>query len=278
MNSVLVQELERYNALVNLITSSLTELLKTLRGEQLASAATEQLFGPVLLGEVPERWLKVSYPSQRTLAGYIADLRRRLVTFESWVAEGAPTVFWLPAFYSPQSFLTALLQDHARRDQIEIDRLVFSFEFEDQGPLDGDDGSSKAWRSLYTRPPSDGAFVTGLSLEGAAWRSSERCLGESTPGQLHSVMPVVHLQPTELPEEASEHSSAGRLGPSSAAADSLSPASTYECPLYRTAARRGALSTTGHSTNFVTYVPLPCGEESAAHWTKRGVALLCAPP
>lgn len=82
MNSVLVQELERYNALVSLITSSLSELLKTLRGEQLASAATEQLFGPVLLGEVPGQWLKVSYPSQRTLAGYIADLRRRLTTFE----------------------------------------------------------------------------------------------------------------------------------------------------------------------------------------------------
>ena len=63
MNSVLVQELERYNALVKLITTSLASLLMTLSGEQLASTATEQLFGPVLLGDVPERWLKVSYPS-----------------------------------------------------------------------------------------------------------------------------------------------------------------------------------------------------------------------
>ena len=53
------------------------------------------------------------------------------MTFELWVAEGAPTVFWLPAFYSPQSFLTALLQDHARQEHIEIDRLTFSFEFEE---------------------------------------------------------------------------------------------------------------------------------------------------
>lgn len=63
MNSVLVQELERFNVLVQLIASSLTSLLKTLNGEELASTATEQLFAAVLLGEVPERWLKVSYPS-----------------------------------------------------------------------------------------------------------------------------------------------------------------------------------------------------------------------
>jgi dynein heavy chain len=109
MNSVLVQELERYNALVKLVTTSLEGLLKTLSGEQLASAATEQLFGPVLLGDVPERWLKVSYPSQKSLAGYIADLCRRLAIFENWVSDGPPTVFWLPGFYSPQSFLTAIL-------------------------------------------------------------------------------------------------------------------------------------------------------------------------
>lgn len=259
MNSVLVQELQRYNSLVELIVSSLASLLKTLHGEQLASTATEQLFGSVLLGEVPERWLKVSYPSQRSLTGYITDLRQRLATFESWVSNGPPTVFWLPGFYSPQSFLTAVLQDHARRRHVEIDRLSFVFEFEDRSPLDIEGGSPNAWQRLHPRAPADGTLVTGLFLEGAAWSSSEKCLTESASGQLHSAMPVIKLKPATPSERIARE----QHGPN-----------VYECPLYRTAARRGALSTTGHSTNFVTYVALPCGTEPPAHWTKRGAALL----
>ena len=88
-------------------------------------------------------------------------------------------MFWLPCFFFPQAFLTAVLQDHARRFRYEIDRLCFTFEFMDS---DYSEQIESALRSNDQTEPAAGALVYGLYLEGAAWQQARKCLGESAPG------------------------------------------------------------------------------------------------
>ena len=57
--------------------------------------------------------------------------------------------------------------------------------------------------------------------------------------------------------------------------DEIEPRRHYSCPVYKTSDRRGILATTGHSTNFVTFMRMPIAEDSTPeHWVERGCAML----
>ncbi len=49
----------------------------------------------------------------------------------------------------------------------------------------------------------------------------------------------------------------------------------YNCPVYRTAERKGLLATMGHSTNFLMVIRLP-SDQPEWQWTLRGVCMLCS--
>ena len=74
-------------------------------------------------GSIPSNWRKISYPSQSSLSKYLSDLSERIEFFRGWITRGKPDSFWLGGFFFPQSFLTAILQNFARKNGITVDQV-----------------------------------------------------------------------------------------------------------------------------------------------------------
>merc|ERR1719359_688441 len=114
MNTVLRQELARFNRLLSVIQTSLTSVRKALKGLVVMSSTLEGVSRDMFFGRVPSLWLKASYPSLKPLGGFVADLTQRTDFLDEWIAKGTPKIFWLSGFYFTQSFLTGVMQNFAR--------------------------------------------------------------------------------------------------------------------------------------------------------------------
>ncbi|XP_065680811.1 dynein axonemal heavy chain 3 isoform X1 [Hydra vulgaris] len=241
MNTVLKQELIRFNRLIKIVRTSLVDIQKVIKGQVVISSELEDMFNSMLVGKIPTAWATKSYPSLKPLGSYIADLLERLNFFNDWINNGIPKVFWISGFYFTQSFLTGVSQNFARKYHLPIDHVCFQFFIIKK---DAD----------LSKKPDDGVYAKGLYLEAARWDHEKHKLGESFSKVLHDEMPTMWLLPSEKRK--------------------INSYPCYNCPLYKTSARRGTLSTTGHSTNFVMYMKLP-SDKDENHWVNRGVALLC---
>ncbi|KAM8972622.1 dynein axonemal heavy chain 2 [Pelodytes ibericus] len=238
LNVVLLQEIQRYNALLNTIRSSLLDLEHGIHGLVVMSAELEEIFTCIHDARVPPLWEKV-YPSLKPLAAWTRDLALRIEMFARWAETAHPPVlYWLSAFTFPTGFLTAVLQNAARQNNISVDSLSWEFIV------------STVDDNNLVYPPKDGVWIRGLYLEGAGWDKKNSCLIEAEPMQLVCPLPTVHFRPTESKKKSSK--------------------GLYSCPCYYYPVRSG----TSGRASFVIGVDLRTGAVSAEHWIKRGTALL----
>uniref|UniRef100_K3WA67 Dynein heavy chain n=1 Tax=Globisporangium ultimum (strain ATCC 200006 / CBS 805.95 / DAOM BR144) TaxID=431595 RepID=K3WA67_GLOUD len=335
---VLQQELAKCHLLLQYVHERLDAVQKAIQGLVVMSHCIEDVVRSLAMHQVPLEWQRkdgtatissvmasTASSTSPPLGHWVTQLLFRYEFLHHWLSNGAPphNVFPLPIFCFPQGFFTAILQRHARKYLIPIHHLEFQFVVvahaldelpsgsslstdsaqSDNNGDRGDDNDEEPEASL------DGAYISGMFLEGAQWNEDKRMLCDPEPGVMHHVMPIIHVLPHSIAPLTPGASAPSNVNPTTAASRAKIPAHTgsyaapsygirapvvpnddtalavaaqaenetkftYACPVYKTPARKGTLSTTGMSTNFVIAIELP-SERPAAHYALNGTALVC---
>nr|XP_027809857.1 dynein heavy chain 9, axonemal [Marmota flaviventris] len=203
---VAFQECERMNLLTREIRRSLRELDLGLKGELTMTGDMENLQNALYLDMVPEPWARRAYPSTAGLAAWFLDLLNRIKELETWTGDFAmPSTVWLTGFFNPQSFLTAIMQSMARKNEWPLDQMALQCDV------------TKKNREEFRSPPREGAYIHGLFMEGAGWDTQAGIITEAKLKDLTPSMPVMFIK--AIP------------------ADKQDCRSVYSCPVYKTCQR-----------------------------------------
>jgi len=204
--NVFYQECKYMNTLVKEIQKSLEVLNLGLIGELQMSDAMETLMNSLFDGKVPATWEKVAFVSMRPLAGWMDNLVQRVKQLQDWVIDlQLPKAVWVSGFFNPQSFLTAILQTQARKNEWALDQVVVSTEV------------TKKSKEEVELASKEGSFIWGLSMEGARWDGGGGTVNTSTPKEMFCEMPVMLCK--AIPTDKAEYKD------------------TFMCPVYKVQAR-----------------------------------------
>nr|CAD7197237.1 unnamed protein product [Timema douglasi] len=250
---VAFQECERMNYLTGELKRSLKELDLGLKGELTITFVMEELENSLFLDQVPQIWTQRAYPSLQGLTAWFADLLLRLRELDTWSTDFVkaltkimplihqlPSSVWLAGFFNPQSFLTAIMQSTARKNELPLDKMCLQCDV------------TKKQKEDFTSAPREGAYVHGLYMEGARWDSQTGFIMDSRLKELFPYMPVVNIRsPSTILLQAITQ-------------DKQDLRNTYECPIYKTRTR---------GPTYVWTFNLKT-KDKPAKWTLAGVALL----
>jgi len=178
---VFLQECDYMNGLVHEMVRGLHELNLGFKGELTMSEQMEDLAESLNREKLPSWWVKLGFPSTRPLKSWRTNLQERCVQLDEWINDpmNIPKVVDLSMLFNPQSFLTAIKQLCCQLQGLELDKLLVYTDV------------TKREVKQITDMPKEGAFVTGMFLEGARWDTIGSCVDDSRPKEMFVKLPVV---------------------------------------------------------------------------------------
>jgi len=165
IEAVLIQELERFNSLIDKMVRTLTDLKKAINGEISMNSEIEEIMISLFSGNIPNQWKNIAPETQKSLANWIDHFQRRYQQYEKWINEGEPKVMWLSGMHIPGSYLKAIIQITSRKKGWALDKV-----------------DTYTVATKYITPeeikekPEYGCYISGLYLEGAEWNPETNSL------------------------------------------------------------------------------------------------------
>ncbi|XP_055373636.1 dynein axonemal heavy chain 10 [Condylostylus longicornis] len=233
---VLIQELERFNLLLERIKKTLDLLRKAISGEIGMDNVLDNISNSLFNGHLPNDWRKLAPATRKILGTWVEHLLKRATQYKFWASSGEPMVIWLSGLHIPESYLTALVQIACRKNAWPLDRSTLFTNVTEN--IDPDD--------VEERPPT-GCYIHGLFIEGARFDLKTMQLARSLPKVLVEDLPILSVTPIE--------------------AHRLKLTNTYRSPVYTTSLRRNAMG-----EGFVFEADLATSEH-VSHWILQGVCL-----
>ena len=233
---VLIQELEHWNKLVSVMTTSLFELQRAIAGEVSMSNELEQLMNSIYLGRLPQAWAARAPETEKSLANWLTHFQKRYEQYEDWYKNGEPKVMWLSGLHVPEAYLTALLQTACRSKGWPLDKATTMITV-----------SSYQKPSQVMQKPALGCYISGMYLEGASWDLEKKCLVTQHPKELVMELPLLKVTPIEMNKVRTQN--------------------MLLTPIYLTQKRRDSMGV-GYVTK--AYLEMP---EHQSFWILQGVAI-----
>merc|ERR1719420_704899 len=184
------------NGLVFEMTRGLSELQLGFKGELTMNSQMEDLADCLWTEKLPKWWVKLGFASTRPLRSWRMNLQERCVQLDDWINDplNIPKVVDIAKLFNPQSFLTAIKQLCCQTQQLELNKLQVFTEV-----------TKREVKQIDTHAR-DGAFVTGMYLEGARWDMNANSLEDSKPKEMFTRMPVVNCKAGPVSDKEDKNS------------------------------------------------------------------------